>query len=53
VDPSPDQWQGILRVVQERRLMPFFDSAYQVRGAACIVCVWGGVGGFGEGVGLN
>jgi hypothetical protein len=31
VDPTPEQWQGILRVVQERRLLPFFDSAYQVR----------------------
>ena len=30
VDPTPDQWQGILKVVQERRLLPFFDSAYQV-----------------------
>ncbi|GBF94795.1 aspartate aminotransferase [Raphidocelis subcapitata] len=29
VDPSPEQWRGILRVVQERRLLPFFDSAYQ------------------------
>jgi aspartate/tyrosine/aromatic aminotransferase len=32
VDPTPEQWQGILKVVQERRLLPFFDSAYQVRG---------------------
>ena len=31
VDPSPEQWQGIMRVVQQRRLLPFFDSAYQVR----------------------
>jgi aspartate aminotransferase len=30
VDPTAEQWQGILRVVQERRLLPFFDSAYQV-----------------------
>jgi aspartate aminotransferase len=29
VDPSPEQWQGIMRVVQQRRLLPFFDSAYQ------------------------
>ncbi|WIA22860.1 hypothetical protein OEZ85_001247 [Tetradesmus obliquus] len=29
VDPTPEQWQGILRVVQQRRLLPFFDSAYQ------------------------
>lgn len=30
VDPTPQQWQGILRTVQEKRLLPFFDSAYQV-----------------------
>eukprot|EP00878_Enallax_costatus_P003057 GHUV01003256.1.p1 GENE.GHUV01003256.1~~GHUV01003256.1.p1 ORF type:complete len:211 (+),score=45.51 GHUV01003256.1:1468-2100(+) len=24
-----DQWGGVLRVVHERRLLPFFDSAYQ------------------------
>lgn len=30
VDPSLEQWQGILKVVQQRRLLPFFDSAYQV-----------------------
>ena len=29
VDPTPDQWQGILKAVQERHLLPFFDSAYQ------------------------
>lgn len=31
VDPTPEQWQGILKVVQQRRLLPFFDSAYQVQ----------------------
>lgn len=29
VDPTPEQWRGILAAVQERRLLPFFDSAYQ------------------------
>eukprot|EP00891_Asterochloris_glomerata_P004767 jgi/Astpho2/4767/Aster-00315 len=29
VDPTPEQWQGILKVVRERRLLPFLDSAYQ------------------------
>ncbi|KAL4434280.1 hypothetical protein ABPG75_000721 [Micractinium tetrahymenae] len=29
VDPTPEQWQGVLEVVQQRRLLPFFDSAYQ------------------------
>ena len=31
VDPSPQQWRDILRTCQRRRLLPFFDSAYQVR----------------------
>ena len=31
VDPTKEQWQGILKVVQEKKLLPFFDSAYQVR----------------------
>lgn len=30
VDPSPQQWKGIRSVVQQRQLLPFFDSAYQV-----------------------
>ncbi len=31
VDPSPQQWEQILEVTRDRRLMPFFDMAYQVR----------------------
>ncbi len=34
VDPSPEQWRQLLALTQEKRLLPFFDSAYQVR-----VCV--------------
>ena len=30
MDPTPDQWRGIFEVVQQKRLLPFFDSAYQV-----------------------
>lgn len=30
VDPNPEQWRGILKMVQQKRLLPFFDSAYQV-----------------------
>lgn len=30
VDPSPQQWESIRAVVQQRQLLPFFDSAYQV-----------------------
>jgi len=29
VDPSEAQWQQILEVVQRKKLLPFFDSAYQ------------------------
>lgn len=28
-DPSQDQWKQIADVMQERKLFPFFDSAYQ------------------------
>ena len=43
VDPTLQQWRGILAVVQERHLLPFFDSAYQVRDLAlflsdCLRC---------------
>lgn len=29
VDPSPEQWQGVLDAVKSGSLLPFFDSAYQ------------------------
>lgn len=29
VDPSPEQWRAILNLAIRRRLLPFFDSAYQ------------------------
>ena len=29
VDPTPEQWEGILEVTRSRKLLPFFDSAYQ------------------------
>ncbi|MCJ1296919.1 hypothetical protein MMC34_008488 [Xylographa carneopallida] len=32
VDPTSEQWRGILKAVQQKRLLPFFDSAYQVWG---------------------
>jgi len=28
VDPTLDQWRQIAAVMKERRLFPFFDSAY-------------------------
>lgn len=40
VDPTPEQWQGILKVVQQRRLLPFFDSAYQVCSYTVQLCLW-------------
>lgn len=30
VDPSREEWKQILKVFKERKLLPFFDSAYQV-----------------------
>lgn len=29
VDPTREQWQGIANVMMERKLVPYFDSAYQ------------------------
>ncbi|CAL5221184.1 g3330 [Coccomyxa viridis] len=29
VDPTLEQWRGILKTVQQKHLLPFFDSAYQ------------------------
>jgi aspartate aminotransferase len=29
VDPSPDQWQAIIDVLKQRRLLPILDCAYQ------------------------
>lgn len=29
VDPTPDQWKQIADVIQEKKLFPYFDSAYQ------------------------
>ena len=42
MDPTPEQWQGILDVVQQKRLLPFFDSAYQARCLAAAVPVLAG-----------
>lgn len=29
-DPTPEQWAKIADVIEEKRLFPLFDSAYQV-----------------------
>jgi len=28
VDPTPEEWRKIAAVMKERKLFPFFDSAY-------------------------
>ena len=33
VDPTPEQWRKVSRVVRDRSLFAFFDMAYQVRWA--------------------
>lgn len=30
IDPSPEQWEKIADVIQEKNHIPFFDVAYQV-----------------------
>ena len=30
VDPSAEQWKELSQVVKEKKLLPFFDMAYQV-----------------------
>ena len=30
VDPTPEQWRQISKVVKDKGLFPFFDMAYQV-----------------------
>jgi aspartate/tyrosine/aromatic aminotransferase len=44
VDPTSDQWQSILGLVRRKHLLPFFDSAYQVRlhsSRCCLKRLWG------------
>ena len=40
VDPKPEQWKELSAVVKERKLLCFFDMAYQVRSEArsSVVC---------------
>ena len=39
VDPTPEQWAGILEAAQSRKLLPFFDSAYQVLPVPASACL--------------
>lgn len=36
VDPTQDQWIQIAKVMSERKLIPFFDTAYQGFASGCI-----------------
>jgi aspartate/tyrosine/aromatic aminotransferase len=29
IDPTKEEWRKICRVIQEKKLLPFFDCAYQ------------------------
>lgn len=42
VDPTPQQWQGILAAAQQRRLFVFLDNAYQVLGRVLSLRLKGG-----------
>ncbi|CAG0917706.1 unnamed protein product [Notodromas monacha] len=35
VDPKPDQWAALSEVVKQRKLLPFFDMAYQGFASGC------------------
>jgi hypothetical protein len=43
VDPTPEQWAGILEAAQSRKLLPFFDSAYQVLPLPAYACLLTGL----------
>ncbi len=30
VDPTPEQWKEISKLMKDKQLFPFFDMAYQV-----------------------
>ncbi|CAB3410870.1 unnamed protein product [Caenorhabditis bovis] len=36
VDPTKDQWKKISGIVKERKLLPFFDMAYQGFASGCV-----------------
>lgn len=38
VDPTLEQWEAILDVVQAKGHLPFFDTAYQARRAKLFIC---------------
>ena len=37
VDPTPEQWKEISKLMKEKKLFPFFDMAYQV--CSCLLRV--------------
>jgi hypothetical protein len=47
IDPTPQQWEAIAELCKRKKLMPFFDVAYQ----GFATGGWGGVGMGGDGDG--
>ena len=37
VDPTPEQWKEISKLMKDKQLFPFFDMAYQV--CSCLLCL--------------
>lgn len=35
VDPTIEQWEQIRQLMRSKSLLPFFDSAYQVKNECC------------------
>jgi aspartate/tyrosine/aromatic aminotransferase len=40
VDPKPEQWEEISKVVQQKKLFPFFDMAYQGFASGMYIIHW-------------
>jgi len=38
VDPTPEQWKEISKLMKEKMLFPFFDMAYQVYAVHTLCC---------------
>ena len=36
VDPTIEQWEQIRQLMRSKSLLPFFDSAYQVKDDCCL-----------------
>jgi aspartate/tyrosine/aromatic aminotransferase len=36
IDPSKSQWEQIADIIEEKKLIPFFDCAYQGKEYICV-----------------